>query len=137
VKRLAGLLLLAAASGAASGADVAGDALDAALAGPGDAARGREVFRAREQGHCVICHAAAGIAPAGNLGPALDGIGARLSAGQLRLRIVDITRVKPDAAMPAFHRREGLTRVAAAYAGKTILDAQQVEDLVAFLSSLR
>ena len=131
--KLLAALLLAAASAAAAG----DDALDTALAGHGDAARGREVFRTREQGHCVICHAAAGIAPAGNLGPALDGIGARLSAAQLRLRIVDITRIKPDAAMPAFHRGEGLTRVAAAYAGKTILDAQQVEDLVAFLATLR
>lgn len=132
--KLLAALLLAAGSGAAAGAD---DAIAGALAGPGDAVRGREVFRAREQGHCVICHAAAGIVPAGNVGPALDGIGTRLSAGQLRLRIVDITRVKPDAAMPPFFRHEGLTRVAPAYAGKTILDAQQVEDLVAFLGSLR
>jgi hypothetical protein len=50
-------------------------------------------------------------------------------AAQLRQRIVDITQVKPDAAMPAFHRSAGLNRVAAAYAGKTLLDAQQVEDL--------
>lgn len=131
--KLLAALLLAAVSGTAA----ADDAIDAALAGPGDAVRGREVFRARDQGHCVICHAAAGIVPAGNVGPALDGIGTRLSAGQLRLRIVDITRVKPDAAMPAFFRREGLRRVAPAYADKTFLDAQQVEDLVAFLGSLR
>lgn len=122
---------------AASGAVAAADALDDRLAGPGDAARGRQIFATREGGHCVICHAADGIAPAGNVGPALDGIGRRLSEAQLRLRIVDITRVKPEAAMPAFHRHEELSRVAAAYVGKPLLDGQQVEDLVAFLAALR
>lgn len=112
----------------------AGDAIEAPLAVRGDAGRGRSVFVQREQGHCVTCHRLDGILPAGNVGPALDGVGARLSAAQLRQRIVDITVVKPDAAMPAFHRRDGLSRVAVAYAGKTLLDAQQVEDLVAFLS---
>jgi sulfur-oxidizing protein SoxX len=131
VKRAA-LLLLATSPVAA-----AGDSLDVPLAGPGDAGRGREVFVQREQGHCVVCHAIAGMAPAGTVGPPLDGIGGRLSAGQLRLRVVDITRIKPEAAMPAFHRREGLSRVAAAYAGKTLLDAQQVEDVVAFLAGLK
>jgi sulfur-oxidizing protein SoxX len=64
-------------------------------------------------------------------------VGSRLSPGQSRLRIADISRVKPDAAMPAFHRTEGLTRVAAQYAGKPALGAQQVEDLVAWLGTLR
>ena len=85
----------------------------------------------------MICHELAKISPAGNVGPALDGIGGRLSAEQLRLRIVDITRVNPDATMPAFFRSEGLVRVAAPHVGKTLLSAQQVEDLVAFLARLR
>ena len=131
--KLAAALLLAAASSHVAAAD----ALEAPLAAAGDAQRGRGVFVQREKGHCVICHVVAGMAPAGNVGPALDGVGGRLSTGQLRQRIVDITQVKPDAAMPAFHRREGLNRVAAAYAGKTLLDAQQVEDLVAFLGGLK
>lgn len=126
-------MLLAALSGLA----VAADALERPLAAGGDAQRGREVFVQREQGHCVICHALADVSPAGNVGPALDKVGARLTAAQLRQRIVDIIQVKPDAAMPAFYRREGLNRVAAAHAGKTLLDAQQVEDLVAFLAALR
>ena len=120
-----------------TGTAAASDALNVPLAAAGDAQRGRSVFVQREQGHCVICHVVAGMAPAGNVGPALDGVGSRLSAGQLRQRIVDITQVKPDAAMPAFHRSAGLNRVAAVYAGKTLLDAQQVEDLVAFLGGLK
>ena len=131
-KRLLALLALAAPQVA-----MAADTLDDALAAPGSAERGRSVFLAREGGHCVICHATKGMVPAGNVGPALDGIGRRLTSGQIRLRIVDITRVNPDAAMPAFFRSEAMTRVAAPYAGKPLLDPQQVEDLVAFLGTLR
>jgi sulfur-oxidizing protein SoxX len=109
----------------------------APLGPPGDAVRGREVFVAREGGHCVLCHRAPGVAVAGDVGPALDGIGARLSPGEIRYRVVDITRVNPEAVMPAFHRTEGLSRVAPAYAGRPVLDARQVEDLVAYLGSLR
>lgn len=107
------------------------------LAAAGDAARGRAVFVAREGGHCVLCHAAPGVAVAGDVGPALGGIGSRLTAGQIRYRVVDITRVNPDAVMPAFHRTEGLSRVAAQHAGRPVLSAQQVEDVVAWLASLR
>lgn len=107
------------------------------LAGAGDAARGRAVFVAREGGYCVLCHAAPGVAVAGDVGPALGGIGSRLTAGQIRYRVVDITRVNPDAVMPAFHRTEGLSRVAAQHAGRPVLSAQQVEDVVAWLASLR
>ena len=108
----------------------------APLGAPGDPARGREVFVARDGGHCVLCHSAPGIEKAGNIGPPLDGVGARLTPGQVRLRIADITRVNPDAAMPAFHRSGG-ERVAASYAGRPALDARQVEDLVAWLGTLR
>jgi sulfur-oxidizing protein SoxX len=109
----------------------------AALAPAGDPVRGREVFVAREAGHCVLCHRAPGVAPAGNVGPPLGGIGSRLDAGEIRARIADITRVYPESVMPTFHRTEGVTRVASAYAGKPVLDAQQVEDLVAWLGTLR
>ena len=107
-----------------------------AAAAAGDAARGREIFTSREGGHCVLCHTAPGVARAGNIGPPLAGVGARLSAAQIRLRIADISRVKPDAAMPSFHVTHG-ERVAANYAGRPALDAQQVEDLVAWLGTLR
>ncbi|HYC37414.1 MAG TPA: sulfur oxidation c-type cytochrome SoxX [Usitatibacter sp.] len=92
---------------------------------------------AREGGHCVLCHTAPGVTLAGNVGPPLAGVGARLSRAQIRLRIADITRVNPDALMPTFHRTEGLTRVAPAHAGKPVLTGQQVEHLVAWLSTLK
>jgi len=113
------------------------DAMDRPLAAAGDSARGREIFVAREAGHCVLCHSAPGIAVAGNVGPPLAGVGSRLTAGQIRLRIADITRVNPDSAMPSFHRTEGLERVASGHVGRPALDAQQVEDLVAWLGTLK
>jgi sulfur-oxidizing protein SoxX len=113
------------------------DGIESPLAAAGDPARGREIFVSREGGHCVLCHAVPGVAIAGDVGPSLAGVGSRLSAPQIRLRIVDITRVNPTAAMPAFHRTEGLVRVAPQYVGKPALDGRQVEDLVAYLGTLR
>jgi sulfur-oxidizing protein SoxX len=108
----------------------------APLADRGDATRGREVFVSREGGHCVICHQVPGT-EGGDFGPSLAGVGARMNAAQLRQRVVDITKVKPEAMMPSFHRVEGLTRVASQYAGKPALSAQQVEDVVAYLGTLK
>ena len=102
----------------------------------GDVQRGREVFASREQGHCVLCHAIPGTA-GGNVGPSLANVGSRLSAGEIRIRIEDITRVKPNATMPTYHRTANLTRVAPQYAGKPVLTRGQVDDLVAFLSTLK
>lgn len=103
----------------------------------GDPVRGREVFVSREGGHCVLCHQVPGVATAGNVGPSLEAIGARLTAAELRLRVADITKVYPDSVMPTFHRTEGMKRVARAYEGKPVLDAQQLEDVVAWLGTLR
>ena len=91
----------------------------------------------REQGHCVLCHAAPGAEVAGNVGPSLAGVGSRLTPAQVRLRIADITRVYPDSVMPTFHRTEGMVRVAPQLRGKPALTGQQVEDLVAWLATLR
>ena len=113
------------------------DAIDAPFAAAGDAARGREVFASRDVGRCVLCHAAPGIELAGNVGPSLAGIATRLTPGQIRLRIADITRVNPNSVMPTFHRVEGMVRVAPEYRGKPALDAQQVEDVVAWLETLK
>jgi Cytochrome c2 len=115
----------------------ASDRLETPFAAAGDAQRGREVFTQREQGHCVLCHAVPGVERAGNVGPSLAGIGNRLTPGQIRLRIADITRVYPESVMPTFHRTEGLVRVAPSLRGKPALDGQQVEDLVAWLSTLK
>jgi sulfur-oxidizing protein SoxX len=113
------------------------DVIATPFAASADPAHGRDLFISREGGHCVLCHAAPGIAPAGNVGPSLAGVGSRLTSGQIRLRVADITRVKPQAAMPAFHRTEGLARVAPEYRGRPALSGAQVEDLVAWLATLR
>ena len=130
----AGLVLLGAACASTTPSS---DEMTAPLAPTADAARGREAFVSREAGHCVLCHAVPGVAVAGDVGPSLAGVGSRLTAGQIRLRIVDISRVNPQATMPSFHRTEGLTRVAPNLAGQPVLSAQQVEDLVAYLGGLR
>lgn len=104
----------------------------------GDPARGRALLVAREPANCVLCHSVPdpAIRVAGDLGPALDGVGARLTAAQLRLRVVDMRRVDARTIMPSYYRIEGLTMVAEAYRGKPILSAQEVEDVVAYLSTL-
>ncbi len=135
-------VFLAVAGGAAADAIVAyrvdGDAILAPLGGVGgDAVRGRALAAGR-QGNCLACHAMP--IPEeqfhGDLGPDLRGVGERLSAGQIRLRLVDSKRINPDTIMPGFHVVEGLERVAARWVGKPILDAQQIEDLVAYLTTL-
>ncbi|MEP7085238.1 MAG: sulfur oxidation c-type cytochrome SoxX, partial [Betaproteobacteria bacterium] len=104
-----------------------------------DAAAGRTVFIQREKGHCILCHTLpdAGVRFAGNVGPPLAGVGARLTAAQLRGRIVDSTRHDPDTVMPAYFRNAALNRVSRAYIGRTVLSAQEVEDVVAYLLTLR
>jgi sulfur-oxidizing protein SoxX len=118
---------------------IVGDAIPASLTdGPGDATRGRAVVLNR-QSTCLLCHS--GPFPEekfqGNLAPDLKGTGSRWSAGQLRLRLVDAAKLNPSTIMPAYYRTEGLTRVAPAWRGKPILTAEQIEDVVAFLSTLR
>jgi sulfur-oxidizing protein SoxX len=119
---------------------VEGDTIAQPLAGlPGDAARGRALMLAREPANCVLCHAIPDpdVPFFGNVGPPLAGVASRLSAGQIRLRIVDSARRDPQSVMPGYYRVDGLARVAAAWRGKPILTAQQVEDLVAYLATLR
>jgi L-cysteine S-thiosulfotransferase len=104
----------------------------------GDAARGRAIVADRQVGLCLLCHS--GPFPEerfqGDLAPDLRSA-ARLSEGEIRLRIVDSSRVNPQSIMPAYYRSDGLTRVAPAYRGKTIFTAEQVEDVVAYLMTLR
>ena len=105
----------------------------------GDPARGRAIVASRQVGLCLLCHS--GPFPEerfqGNLAPDLRGAGARWSEAQLRLRIVDSSRINPATIMPAYYRTEGLTRVAPAWQGKPVLSAGQIEDVVAFLLTLR
>ena len=105
----------------------------------GDPARGRGIVASRQLGLCLLCHS--GPFPEerfqGNLAPDLKGAGSRLSEGQLRLKIVDPGRVNPATIMPAYHRTEGLTRVAPAFRGKPVLSPEQIEDVVAYLTTLR
>ena len=103
----------------------------------GDAARGLTLLRARDPANCVLCHAVPGVPLAGTLGPPLAGAGARLTVAQLRLRVVDERRVMPQTIMPSYYIVAGLNDVAPQYRGRPILDAQQVEDVVAFLATLR
>ncbi len=119
---------------------VVGDAIPAPLTDQaGDADRGRRIVADRGTGLCLLCHSGPfpEVKLQGNVAPDLAGSGARLSEGQLRLRIVDSSRVRPDTIMPPYFRTENLSRVAPAFRGKTVLTAQQVEDVVAYLKTLK
>lgn len=119
---------------------VTGDAIAQPLsAQSGDVPRGRAIVANRQAGLCLLCHRAP--VPEerfqGDLAPDLAGVGARYSVAQLRLRVADPRRVNPASFMPAFHSVSNPSRVGAAWAGKPILTAQQVEDVVAYLATLR
>lgn len=140
------LVLLTLAASAASAQEglrsyvIVGDAIPDSLTGtPGSAERGRAIVADRSVGLCLLCHGAP--VPEerfqGNLAPDLAGAGMRWTEGQLRLRVVDESRVKADTIMPSYYRLDHLRRVARNFAGKPILDAQQIEDVVAYLAGLK
>jgi L-cysteine S-thiosulfotransferase len=118
---------------------VVGDTIPASLTGaPGNPARGRELIVDRSS-TCILCHS--GPFPEqkfqGDLAPNLAGAGSRWSEGQLRLRLVDASRLNPVTIMPSFYRVDGLDRVGAAWRDKPILSAEQIEDIVAYLVTQR
>ena len=118
---------------------VAGDAIPASLTGAaGDAARGRALAVDRSS-TCILCHS--GPFPEqnfqGDVAPSLAGTGGRWSAGQIRLRLVDASRLNAATIMPSYYRIDGLSRVGRAWQGKPILSAEQIEDIVAYLATLR
>jgi len=118
---------------------VTGDAIADSLTGaPGDAVRGRALVLERTS-TCILCHS--GPFPEekfqGDLAPSLAGSGRRWSAGQLRLRLVSASRLNPATIMPSYYRVDGLERVGPAWRGKAILSAEQIEDIVAYLATLR
>ena len=119
---------------------VVGDAIAASLTGaPGDPVRGKAIVTGRQTGLCLLCHSAP--LPEekfqGTIGPDLKGAGSRYTEGQVRLRIVDQSRLNPGTIMPSYYRLDGLERVAPAFRGKTVLTAEQIEDVVAFIMTLR
>lgn len=120
--------------------EVAGDAIPKSLTGkPGDAARGRAIVANRQKGLCLLCHTGP-IAEErfqGNLAPPLDGAGARWSEGELRLRLVDSKRLNAASIMPAYYKTEGLNRVGRQWQGKPVLSAEEIEDVIAYLKTLR
>jgi sulfur-oxidizing protein SoxX len=114
---------------------VEGDGIPKALTStPGNAARGKALLMKREAANCLTCHGIndKDLRPGGTRGPALDGVGAQLTSAQLRLSVVDYTRISRGAIMPSFHKAgRGQD------ADKPILTAQEIEDVVAFLGTLR
>lgn len=106
---------------------------------PGDAVRGRAIVLSRQSGLCILCHS--GPFPEerfqGNMAPDLGMSAQRLTASQLRARIVDASVFNPETIMPKYYSHSGLNRVAPGYAGKTILTGQEIEDVVVFLMSLK
>lgn len=120
--------------------EVIGDSIPASLSGaPGDAAKGRSIVANRQVGLCLLCHS--GPLPEerfqGNLAPSLAGAGSRWSEGQLRLRLADSRRLNSDTLMPAYYRTDELTQVAKNLQGKPVLEAQQIEDVLAYLMTLK
>lgn len=119
---------------------IVGDAIPASLTGSkGDAKRGRDIVATRQLGLCLMCHS--GPLPEvklqGNLAPDLKGAGTRWNEGQLRLRVVDASETNPDTIMPPYYRVDGLVRVANGFRNKPILTAEQIEDVIAYLVTLR
>jgi sulfur-oxidizing protein SoxX len=118
---------------------VVGDAIPASLTGePGDAARGRALVVERSS-TCILCHS--GPFPEqrfqGDVAPSLAGAGGRWSEGELRLRLVDASRLNAATIMPSYYRVDGLNRVGQSRRDKPILSAGQIEDIVAYLATLR
>ena len=118
---------------------VVGDAIPEPLTGTrGDPARGRG-FVVDRSSTCILCHSGPFPEQAfqGDLAPNLSGSGRRRSEGQLRLRLVDASRLNATTIMPSYYRVDGLMRVGTSWRGKPILSAEQIEDIVAYLTTLR
>lgn len=119
---------------------IVGDAIPESLTGAnGDPGRGRAIVASNTVGLCLLCHS--GPFPEdrfqGNIAPDLAGAGSRWTAAQLRLRIVDASKLNPKTIMPPFYRVDHLNRVPLAYRDRPVLTAQQVEDVVAYLTTLK
>lgn len=111
----------------------------AAAQAQGDPARGAAIAASRSQGLCVLCHALPGQNPAlqGTVGPPLAGVGRRFDAEALRARLLAPERFNPDTVMPAYGRSDGLQQVASAQRGKPLLGPAEIDDVVAWLETLK
>ena len=105
---------------------------------PGDPESGERIVRDPDRATCLICHAMPieGEPDPGNIGPPLDGVASRYTAGELRLRLVDPKRLNPETVMPSYFAREGFHRVAPEYQGRSIYTASELEDVIAYLLTL-
>jgi sulfur-oxidizing protein SoxX len=143
-----GVVLAAAALGCTGGRaeealqpyTIVGDGIPASLTGAkGDPARGKAIVLNRQVGLCLLCHS--GPFPEerfqGNMAPDLKGAGSRWSEGELRLRLVDARKANPDTIMPPYYVVDGMNRVSRSFRGKPILTAEQIEDVVAYLATLK
>ena len=119
--------------------EVVGDAIPAPLGGNrGDPGRGRAIVLDPERGNCTICHPVPGgdARTQGNVAPTLAGVAGRSTLAQMRLRLVDGTRVNASTIMPPYYRVDGLQRVGEAWRGRPVLSAGEIEDVLAYLATL-
>ena len=140
VSLIAALALAAAPGQALLPYRVANGEIVASLTGkPGNPVKGRAIVADRQRGLCLLCHS--GPFPEarqqGDLAPSLEGAGSRNSVGKLRLRMVDSRRLNPATIMPSYYRTEGLHQVGQSWQGKPVLTAEEIEDVVAFLATLK
>ena len=106
----------------------------------GDSQRGKDIVSDSGRGNCIACHTLPlkHISVYGTIGPSLVDIGERMNEGQIRLRVADTRQINPMSIMPGFYRHPSLiNRPARRYSGRTFLTAQQVEDVVAYLKTLK
>lgn len=134
-----GMLAVSAQSAEMPNITIVDETIPASLTGkPGDAANGQKVVINRKKGNCLACH----VMPIpkeqfhGQVGPDLHGVAERLDEAQMRMRLVDPKVVNPDTMMPSFYRTD-LHRVSKGFMGKTILDGQEIEDIIAYLMTLK
>ena len=117
------------------------DAIKASLTGKaGDVAKGRKLATNRKKGNCLACHVVSDLKEQqfhGKIAPPLDGAADRYSEGELRLRLVNPKTANEDTIMPSFYEAASLHRVMKKFKGKTILSAQEVEDVLAYVMTLK
>lgn len=120
---------------------VVDNAIEKSLTGkPGDPAAGKKVFLSRKLGNCLSCHQVTALADQpfhGEVGPSLDGVADRYKEGELRMQVVNAKVINPDTIMPGFYRVDGLHDVLKNFAGKPILTAEEVEDVVAYVKTFK